>query len=153
MILSTCHDNVLCNLPCDTSKLAQCTQEEADTRIFLNLEDIVKGGCVKIKIRTVDTDVVVASQCLRHIQLWIAYGVGKHVKFLEAHEIATALGPSKCRALPFFRALSGCDIVYFFHGKGKKTAWATRKHLDAVTEAFCSPGLTPQKIEPYFDLI
>ena len=94
-------------------------------RIFFHLEDIVKEGCDKVTIRTVDTDVVVASQCLSHIQLWIAYGVGKHVKFLEAHEIATALRPSKCRTLPFFRALSDCDIVYFFHGKGKKTAWAT----------------------------
>ena len=81
------------------------------------------------------------------------YVVGKHVKFLEAHEIATALGPSKCRALPFFRVLSGCDIVYFFHGKGKKTAWATWKNLDAVTEVFCSLGSTPQKIESHFELI
>ena len=95
MILSTYHENVLCNLPCDTSRLAPCTQEEADARIFLHLEDIVKKGCNKGTIRTVDTDVVVASQCLSHIQ-WIAFGVGKHVRFLEAHEIATALGPSKC---------------------------------------------------------
>ena len=64
-------------------------------------------------------------------QLWIAYGVGKHVKFLEAHEIATA----------------------FFNDKGKRTAWATCKNLDAVTEVFCSLESTPQKIEPYFELI
>ena len=101
------------------------------------MQDIVKEGCDKV-----DTDVVVASQCLSHIQ-WIACGVDKHVRFLGAHEIATALGPSKCRALPFFHALNGCDIVYFFHGKGKKTAWATWKNLDAVTEAFCSLGSTP----------
>ena len=156
MTLSTYHDNVLCNLPCDTSRLAPCTQEEADTRIFLYLEDIVKEGRDKVTIRTVDTDVVVfvvaASQRLSHIQLWIAYGVGKHFKYLASHEIATTLGPSKCRALPFFHALSGCDIVSFFHGMGKKTAWATLKNLDAVT-AFCSLGSTPQQIEPYFELI
>ena len=44
-------------------------------------------------------------------------------------------------------------IVYFFHGKGEKTAWATGKNLDGVTEAFCSLGSTPKKIEPYFELI
>ena len=95
---------------------------------------------------------VVASQCLSHIQ-WIACGVGKHVRFLEAHDIATALVLSKCRVLSFFHALSGCDMVYFFHGKGKKTAWATWKNLDAATVAFCSLGSTPQKIEPHFELI
>ena len=52
-------------------------------------------GSDKVTIRTVDTDLVVVSQCLSHIQ-WIAFGVGKYVRFLEAHEIATALGPSKC---------------------------------------------------------
>ena len=96
---------------------------------------------------------VVAFQCLSHIELWIAYGVGKHVRFLEIHEITTALGPSKCLALPFFHALSDCDIVYLFHGKGKKTAWATWKNLDAVTEVFCSLGSTFQKTEQYFELI
>ena len=124
MTLSTYHDNLLYNLPCDTSRLAPCTQEEADTHIFLHLEDIVKEGRDKVTIRTVDTNVVVlavaASQRLSHIHLWIAYGVGKHFRYLAAHEIATTLGPSKCTALPFFRALSGCDIVSFFHGYGKK---------------------------------
>ena len=126
MILNTYHDNVLCNLPCDTSRLAPCTQEWSDTRIFLYLEDIVKEGCDKIIICTVHTDVevlaVAASQRLSHIQLWIAYGVGKHFRFLAAHEIATALRPSKCRALPFCHALSDCDIVSFFHGNDKKAA-------------------------------
>ena len=157
MVLSTYHDNVLCNLPCDTSRLTPCTQEQADTRIFLHLEDIVKEGGDKFTIRTVDTDVevlgVAASQRLSHIQLWIAYGLGKHFRFLAAHEIATALGPSKCRALLFFHALSGCDIVSFFHGKSKKFAWATWKNLDAVTEPFCSLGSTLKKIEPCFELI
>ena len=32
MILSTYHDNVLCYLPCDTSRLALYTQKEADAR-------------------------------------------------------------------------------------------------------------------------
>ena len=63
MILSTYHDNELCNLPCDRSRLAPSTQEEADTRIFLHLKAIIKECCDKVRIRTVITDVVVASQC------------------------------------------------------------------------------------------
>ena len=152
MILSTYHENVLCKLPCDTSRLASCTQEEADARIFLHLEDIVKKSCDKVTIHTVDTDVVVASQCLSHIQ-WVACGVGKHVRFLEAHEIATALGLGKCRSLPFFHALGGCYIIYFFHYKGDKTAWDTWKNLDAVTEAFCSLGQHRKKLNHILNLL
>ena len=37
---------------------------EADTHISPHLEDIVKEGCDKVTIRTVDTNVVVASQRL-----------------------------------------------------------------------------------------
>ena len=81
---------------------------------FPSSEIIVKEGCDKVTKRTVDTYVVVldvaAFQRLSHIQLWIAYGVGKHFRFLAAHAIGTALGPSKCRTLPFLHALSGCDM-------------------------------------------
>ena len=94
---------------CSVIVLVSPMYTEADTHIFPHLEDIVKEGCDKVTIRIVDTNVVVASQRLGLIQLLIAYGVGKHVRFLAAHEIATSLGPSKCRAPPFFHALSGCD--------------------------------------------
>jgi len=43
-------------------------------------------------------------------------------RFLAAHEMAVALG-NKCRGLPFFHALTGCDTVSSFGGRGKKKAW------------------------------
>ena len=45
------------------------------------------------------------------------------LRFLAAHEMAVALGPNKCRGLPFFHAFTGCDNVSCFGGKGKTTAW------------------------------
>ena len=40
---------------------APCTQEEADSRIMLDLKDIVMEGNSKVSIRTVDTDVHLVS--------------------------------------------------------------------------------------------
>ena len=65
-------------------------------------------------------------------------GVGKNFQFLSAHEIAQALGPDRCVALSMFHAVIGCDMVSFFGGKGKKTAWDTWKAYQAVTLAFCA---------------
>ena len=40
-------------------QLPPCTQEEADTRIFLHVSDTAKHGYRKVIIRTVDSDVLV----------------------------------------------------------------------------------------------
>ena len=33
------------------------------------------------------------------------------------------MGHERARALPMFHAITGCDTVSFFAGRGKKTAW------------------------------
>ena len=43
----------------DSSTLAPCLHEEADTRMFVHAADAASGGHKNIIIRTVDTDVVV----------------------------------------------------------------------------------------------
>ena len=56
-------------------------------------------------------------------EIWISYVTGKHLRHLAAHEIAKKTGEQKAKALPLFHAITGCDdTVYFFGGKGKKTA-------------------------------
>ena len=116
-IISTHHAEVLCTHLRDTSGLAPCTHEEADTRIMLHLGDAVKEGYDKVSIRTVDTDVVVlavtAAQCLNISELWVAFGTGKSFRHLAAHEMARALGPDRCKGLPMFHAFTGCDTVSF----------------------------------------
>ena len=69
--------------------------------------------------------VVLAISCFSQLcldELWIHSGVGKNVRLIAAHEIACALGPAKCSALPVFHCLTGCDTVSSFSGKGKKSA-------------------------------
>ena len=93
-IVVTHHKEVLCNWTRDTTGLAPCTQEEADSRIFLHVLDASSHGCNKIMIRTVDTDVLIlattAVQCLkpRIEELWVAFASGKTFRYLPTHEIA-----------------------------------------------------------------
>ena len=70
-------------------------------------------------IQTVDTDVVVlavaAAQGLKAgDELWLAFGTGKSLQYLAAHEILAELRPEKARALLVFHALTGCDTVSSF---------------------------------------
>lgn len=156
-ILSTHHTAVLCNQPRDNTGIAPCTHEEADTRILLHLADAVKEGYSKASIRTVDTDVLVlavkAAQCLSLTELWVAFGAGKNFRHLAAHEIANALGPDCCMALPMFHAFTGCDTVSCFGGRGKRTAWDTWMNFPDVTESFSALATTPQTIDSWMQAV
>lgn len=55
---------------------------------------------------------------------------------IAVHDLVTVLGAPKCRALPFFHALTGCDTVSCFSGKGKKSMWQTWSAFPDVTAAF-----------------
>ena len=83
------------------------------------------------------------------ICLWVTYGTGKYMRHLPAHEMASALGPSRCSALPMFHAFTGCDSMSFFAGRGKKTAFDVWKSYDMVTEAFQSLSAIPMNIDDW----
>lgn len=59
----------------DKSSLEPCTQEEADTRIFLHVDNASSSGITKVLIRTVDTDVAVIAislfEKLNLLELWL----------------------------------------------------------------------------------
>ena len=107
--------------------------------MMLHLADAVHDGFQKILLRTVDTDVVVlamaATTKLKIKELWVAFGTGKHFRYIPAHEIAAFLGPDKSQALPMFHAYTGCDTVSLFNTRGKKIAWDTWKAFDELTPA------------------
>ena len=104
-------------------------------------------GYGRVMVRTVDSDVLVlaiaAVQQLSIDELWIAFGSGKSLRYLPAHEMAGALGPERCIALPFVHAFSGCDTVSSFAGRGKKTVWEIWKVFNEVTPAFCTLASNP----------
>lgn len=152
-VIITAGANVLCSPEnYDTFGLAPCNHEEADTRLLVHVADAVRAGHTKVIIRTVDTDVVViAVACCNHLtcaELWLAFGAGKHLRYIPAHELCSAMGVNKSQALPIFHAVTGCDTVSAFAGRGKKTCWDTWQNRckQEITEIFLklvqSPDLT-----------
>ncbi len=101
-------------------------------------------------IRTVDTDVVVI--CVSNVlnfdvdEIWIAFGVGKHMRYIPAHIIARNLGTTICTGLPFFHAMTGCDTVSCFSGRAKKTVYETWKSFPAVSPVFSKLSTHPQAV-------
>ena len=94
--------------------------------LLYRCRDAAVCGYTSIKIRHVDTDVVVLAVSVAqelNIQLWICHGVGDRYLILSINDIALSLGTDKCKALPFFLALTGCDTVPSFHSKRKKSFW------------------------------
>ena len=98
----------------------------------------------KIIIRIADTDVVVLAisvvEEIKVEELWVAFGTGKHFRYTAAHAIASGLGADKSRALSAFHAVTCCDKVSFFGGKGKLKAWNTWTAFPTVTSAFFELG-------------
>ena len=53
-------------------------------------------------------------------ELWFKTGVGKNIRFIAIHTLASKMGSSMCKILPVVHAISGCDSVSSFSGIGKK---------------------------------
>lgn len=65
-------------------------------------------------------------------ELWVTFGVGKYFRYLAIHEIVNGLGTSKSSGLLF----TGCDQVYSFANKGKKTAWDMWTCFEDISPVF-----------------
>lgn len=142
-IVTTQGEEVYVSVQRDTSRLSPCNHEEADTRMILHVADAIHEGYKKILLRTVDTDVVVLAvaaaaklSTISDLELWVAFGTGKHFRYIPVHEIAACIGPQRSEALPLFHAYTGCDTVSSFAGRGKKTAWDVWKSYGDVTATF-----------------
>ena len=61
-----------------------------------------------IMIRTIDTDVLVLAISIYNTiqvnKLWVAFGVGKHFRYLPVHDIA------------LFHSLTGCNTGIYYKG-------------------------------------
>ncbi len=103
--------DVISSTTIDKTGLAPCNHEEADTRIFIHIKHASENGMKKILVRTVDTDVVelaiALARKLELDELWVVFGVGKHLRYLPIHKIASSLTEQQCKGLPFFHALTG----------------------------------------------
>lgn len=158
-VILTCKQNVLsCCINRDLSALSPCTQEEADSRLFLHVADAVAKGYQKVMVRSVDSDVLVlAVYCatfMTQAELWVEFGVGKNKRFIAAHKISSEIGDERSKALPLVHAFTGCDTVSSFAGRGKKTAFQVWKTIPEITPEMAHYMVSPQefddtKMEPF----
>ena len=101
-------------------------------------------------VRTVDTDVIVLAiasfEKVNPDELWVAFGSGASFKYIPIHQLVNTIQPQMWSTLSFFHALSGCDTVSSFSGRGKKTAWDTWLRFPEVTKAFEAIMMMPSEI-------
>lgn len=108
------------------------------------------AGCKKVILSSNDNEVVVlgiaAFERLGVDKLWIGLGRNKDFRWFQVHDIPKRLG-ARVAALHFFHAVSGCDIVTAFRGKGRKSAWQIWKVFPDVTDVFTRFSMRLNSIE------
>jgi len=100
--------------------------EEADTRMLLHAQHASLAGYDKVFIKSSDTDVeVVACYHQPNItaEIIIISGTKSRSRTISIRKICEKLGTEVCHTLPSIHALTGCDTVSTFVGKGKKKAF------------------------------
>ena len=102
---------------------------EADGVIMLHASDASRTAS-QVIICSPDTDVtVLAIHFCRAIgcELWIKTGSGVKKRYLSVNTTAATLGVDLAQRILPFHALTGCDSVSYFSGKGrgKGEAWKT----------------------------
>ena len=140
LFVGSLEDGAVANHELDLESLMPCNIEEADERMFVHVKHAVRQH-PRILIKTVDSDVVViAVGMIKRVQgileLWIEFGVGKHLKYIPVHELANSLGPQVSTAFLFFHAFSGSDTTSSFNGKGKKSFHGAWKRMPQLTPVF-----------------
>ena len=113
--------------------IGSCDHEESDTRVMVHIVLAIMNGSRSVFLSTVDSDVVIIStyvfsvliQAFPYLQMWILFGQRKNLSVYKVNKIYESLGATRCRALLFVVAFTGCDTTSQFVGKGKISAWNT----------------------------
>lgn len=129
-------------------RISSCTvdelcsnQEEGDTRMFLHALHASEEGHQRLLIKSSDTDVEVIA---RHLQVNIAAeitlltGTRRRARIISVARVCEELGVEVCRVLPGLHALTGCDSVSGFAGKGKKPALDIVQKDDDLRAIICT---------------
>ena len=124
-IVATIGSKVVSNSSLEKLNIEPCNHEEADTRLLLHVLDGANSGNKNVTTITVDTDVVaIALRQFFTLNLEeIEFGVDKCRRYIPIHTCAEIFGRKLCSSMRLWLALTGCDAVSSFNGKGKKAAW------------------------------
>ena len=94
----------------DIMRCIDGVHEEADNRIVIHIADMIRNEITIIKLRTVDTDVIVILltfmpqflELNENVCIWIDFGTGDHRRLISINDSYDELGDSICLGLLFF---------------------------------------------------
>ena len=123
----------------------ESSQEEADTRMMLHLAHISQYDFSGAVIASIDADVTFL--CLANYHKFLMPLFQKccsetRMKYVDISSIGNVLGRNVCEALPGMYAITGCDTVSSFAGKGKLSAFQLVKKNILFQELFARFGLS-----------
>lgn len=101
-------------------------QEEADTRMFLHESHASLHEHQTVTIVSTDTHVkefICHHQSATPAALTLIGAARKRLCFISVSRLCEKLGPRVCLVLPSLHALTGCDALSSFAGKGMKRAF------------------------------
>ncbi|CAB4019733.1 Hypothetical predicted protein, partial [Paramuricea clavata] len=132
-------------------KVLESTRIPHDWKSFLrvneNKEELFKLLATKVVSLAVPEVLAVSIvNTLAIDEMWITHGSGKNVHNIPVHAVAASLGPAKSTAMPLFHALTGCDTVSYFRGRGKKTAWDVWGIFPELTPVLSALKTSPEDI-------
>ena len=115
VVIATREQDVVSSRAISLEGVAPCSQEEADTRIFVYARQAAAEGSKVIMIKACDTYVLVIAvswlpvlQALGLEELWISLGQGRNLRWISVLDLAVSLGPDKTSGILFF---SGSVVV------------------------------------------
>lgn len=100
----------------------KCSQEEADTRIFLHAKHAAHSQYLSVIIVSEDTDVLILSLAFCSIigcDIYMRLGTKNRTRLIFINKMASHLGSATSLALPGLHAFTGCDTVSSFSGQSK----------------------------------
>ena len=121
-------------------------KEEVDTRLLLHAKHATSTH-PQIVTQSPDTDVAVLAVAhfkdLGCQELWLQTGAKDKERYIPLHTIHSSLGPSLCKCLPSFHALTECDSTSAFVEIGKKKPWKVLIMKDQLQTNLSSLGENP----------
>ena len=120
-----------------------CSQEEADTRMFLHEKHYARSGITAVVIVSDDTDV--SSQLPN--SLFIKSRTKTRTEYVGVKKADEVLGQNNCTGLLGLHAFTECDTVSCFSGKGKVSALrllTSDRHKDTLKCQSSNWEVSPQ---------
>ena len=108
--------------------ISQCSSEEADPKIFRHVINLWKKGYTNVRVKTIDSDVVILCPTYADVVMWneiqrflVVYGPKD--KGIVIIDNFNKLGTSVYKVPAFFHAFTACDTVLNFYKVGKVKCW------------------------------